>query len=241
MRALLHHEVRHILDTRGSLVALVLAALATLGLVAGVVFLLHGESSSVPVAEALGMVVLVAPLTIALVVVLAASGEWTHGTAGTTVPMVSSRSALFVAKLLAVLIVAVGLYLFASAAVTLGAVGISLARGGEVQWGGGWSQLYAGLVATLLASFFGYGMVSLIRGFLLSSLAVVAVTLGWNLFASSVLHDHDGYLQSLTPLSLAVADQGVEMPPALAVFSSLSLWYVLPLVIGWRRYVTANL
>ncbi len=241
MRVLLHHEVRQILDTRGAAVAVILTGLAILALVAGIVFVLRGESATVPVEDALGIVVLIAPLTISLIVVLAASGEWTHGTAGITVPMVRSRSALYLAKLLAVLIVSIGLYLVAATAVSAGAVIVSLARGGEVQWSGAGRQAYTGLVATLLASFFGYGIVSLIRGFFLSLLAVVGVTLGWNVFAATVLKDEDGYLQSLTPLSLATPGIDEPLPPTLAVLSSLVLWYVVPLAIGWWRYRRSNL
>lgn len=241
MLALLHHEVRQILDTRGSRVALVVTAVAVLALVAGIAFVLHRDAASVPVAEAVGIVVLLAPLSIALVVVLAASGEWTHGTAGITVPMVASRSALFAAKLAAVLVVSLALFFFAVTAVGIGAVVVTLLRGGVVEWAGTGEQLVAGAVATLLASFFGFGMVSLIHGFVLSVLAVVGVTLGWNAFAAMVLHDDAGHLQSLTPLALATAGQGTAMPPATAIASSLLLWYAVPLAIGWHRYRTADL
>lgn len=241
MPALLHHEVRQVLDTRGSRVAMALGALAVLALMAGIVFVLNGDSASVPVAEAVGIVVLLAPLTIALVAVLAASGEWTHGTAGITVPMVASRSALFAAKLLAVVVVSLALFLSACAVVALGAVAVTLVRGGAVDWAGTGQQLVAGAVATLLASFFGFGMTMLIRGFVLSVLAVVGVTLGWNAFAAMVLHDDAGHLQSLTPLALATAGQATVVPPATAIASSLFLWYVLPLVLGWFRYSRADL
>ena len=105
--------------------------------------------------------------------------------------------------------VSLALFLSACAVVALGAVAMTLVRGGAVDWAGTGQQLVAGAVATLLASFFGFGMTMLIRGFVPSVLAVVGVTLGWNAFA--------------------------------AIASSLFLWYVLPVVLGWFRYSRADL
>ena len=238
MLRLIHHEVRQVLDTRGSLVALVLAFLLSAVLVAVSVFLVPRPTSSVSPAETVGIVTLVVPLGVGLVVVLATTGEWTHHTGRVTLPMVRSRTALFASKSMAMLLLSTALYLLAAGLASVTAIGVTLLRGHSVEWAYFGGQLWAGQISTWLAAVFGFGIATVVRGFALASLTVVGVTLGWNTLATRVFHDDQGYLASLTPITLATVGQGEgSSPPVTAVLSSLLLWYVLPVLIGWWRYL----
>lgn len=236
MLRLIHHEVRQVLDTRGSLVALVLAFLLSAVLVAVSVFLVPRPTPGVPPAETVGVVTLVVPLGIGLVVVLATTGEWTHHTGRVTLPMVRSRTGLFAAKSLAMLLLSTGLYLLAAGLAGITAIAVTVFRGHSVEWTDFGGQLWAGMISTWLAAVFGFGIATVVRGFVLSCLVVVGVTLGWNTLATLVFHDDQGHLASLTPITLATAGQGVPSPPVTALLSSLLLWYVLPVLVGWWRY-----
>ena len=123
--------------------------------------------------------------------------------------------------------VALQFFVFLLSAVVAAALG----GGGAGAFDGAGQELWDGLAACLLSTMFGVGLAAAIRRTALAIVAVILVSLVGNGLILALLPDASGYLSTITAVGALVG--GPEAPTALEVISSLTLWYVLPLGIGW--------
>lgn len=229
---LVHLECRKLVDTRSS--RWVLACLGLLS-VLGAVAALAGTGSEQTLTFSAVLVAMLSPLALAMAVlgVLGMTGDWAHRVTTTYFPLLRSRSEVYAAKVLATLIVSALLLgaLLVAALLLLAVVGLT---GRAVAVSGVGEAIGLAAVTSLLGTGFGLGVAAVVRRLALSLVLIVVLTLGVNALAFTLLPvGLQPVFSTLTPLVLlgAPEDAGVA---AWQVLASCLLWYVLPLVAGWR-------
>ncbi|OFI38770.1 hypothetical protein BIU82_17650 [Arthrobacter sp. SW1] len=222
-------EVRKLVDTRSSLaIFAVLAVLAT-ALVVGIAAMGAAQGTVTTFAGLAGSIGLFTGLAMPLIGILGMTSDISHRTSYIYYPLMRGRTAQFWAKVLAAAVLALALqgFVFVVSAVMALALGAEAAEAFD----GAAPALWTGVATCLLSTLFGVAMAAAIRRTALSIVAVILITLVGNGLILTLLPEASGYLSTITAAAALLG--GPEAPSALEVASSLTLWYVLPLGIGW--------
>jgi ABC-2 type transport system permease protein len=231
MAVLMVIEVRKMTDTRSA--RILLAGMLAIGLcIAGLVIFVAGTRGvALEYAVIVGTLALPAALGAPIIGVLGMTGDWQHRDVMTFFALVSRRWKIFVAKIAGTLIVslaivlavvALSLLLCAILAPTMGLVWIlgDLGR-----------AMTLVLWATVLGSVSGAAISSALMSVPLSMVFIVLQTLLFDTLIALIPGGSAPFLQAAS-LSNALTD-GAPAGPAL---TSLALWILLPLGIGfWRN------
>lgn len=231
-RRLAHVEVRKFVDTRASRWILVSLGVVATVMAVGAVAIGHGASATANFTEVVAGMQMFTALAAALIGILGMTGDWAHGVTTTYFPLVQRRSYIYAAKLGAALLVCAVMFL-ATIAAALAAVGIyRVTTGGAVRFDDAVATIGLSAVSTLLGVVFGIGVAAVIRRVALSIVAVIGLTVGVNVAVLGfVPQAWQGVLSTLTPLA---AFAPVDKPAAYEVLGSLLVWYVIPILAGWR-------
>lgn len=223
-------EVRKLVDTRSSLAIFgVLAVLAT-ALVVGIAAVGAAQGTVTTFAGLAGSIGLFTGLAMPLIGILGMTSDISHRTSYVYYPLLRGRTAQFWAKVLAAAALALALQAFVFVLSAVMALALGGAKVGEA-FDGAAQALWTGVVSCLLSTLFGVAMAAAIRRTALSIIAVILITLVGNGLILTLLPDAGGYLSTITAAAALLG--GPEAPSALEVASSLTLWYLLPLGIGW--------
>lgn len=221
-------EVRKLVDTRSSLAICAVLAFIAVALVVGLAVIGTRQGIPVTFASLAGSIGLFTTLAMPLIGIMGMTSDTAHRTTLVYYPLVRGRTGQFWAKVLAAALLAVALQLF----VFLLSAAVAAALGSRPgAFDGAGRELWDGLAACLLSTMFGVGLAAAIRRTALAIVAVILVSLVGNGLILTLLPDASGYLSSITAVGALLG--GPEAPTALEVASSLTLWYVLPLGIGW--------
>lgn len=230
---LLHVELRKLVDTRAS--RWVLISMGALGLGIATLAALAAEPlGPLRVTGVIGAMQSPMALAMAVIGILGMTGDWNHRVTTNYFPLVRSRTAIYLAKICATLIMS-GILLAVLAAVGPIVLGlVSLANGQEVSLSGLGDALRIAGGVSLLGTVFGLGVAAVVRRFALSLVLVLLLTIGVNSLVLTVLPETlQPVFSTLTPLVL-LGDPGENPVAAWQVLCSLALWYIAPLAIGWR-------
>lgn len=222
-------EIRKLVDTRSSLAIFAVLAFVALALVVGLAVIGTRQSTPVTFTSLAGSIGLFTTLAMPLIGIMGMTSDAAHRTTVVYYPLLRGRARQFWAKVLAAALLAVALqfFVFLLSAVVAAALG----GGGTGAFDGAGQELWDGLAACLLSTMFGVGLAAAIRRTALAIVAVILVSLVGNGLILALLPDASSYLSTITAVGALVG--GPEAPTALEVISSLTLWYVLPLGIGW--------
>lgn len=233
-------ELRKLLDTRGS--RWVYITLGAVSLTLAAAYTLGPRSSTVLTASLL-VQSMQAPLGLAMAVlgVIGMAGDWTHRVTVNHLPLVQDRTVVYTAKILATLLLNIAL-LVVILLLTLCIVGLARASGRQgVSLEGLSSALGQAGVITLLATTFGLAVASVVRRVTVALVLLPVLVVGVN---GAVLTFLPAVLQpafsTLTPLLLLGDSGGLEIA-GWQILTSLLLWYVGPLLIGWKIMKDADL
>lgn len=230
---LVHVELRKLVDTRAS--RSVLLSTTTLALAVALLGTLGRESDGpLEAASVIGAVQAPMALAMAVIGILGMTGDWDHRVTTTYFPLVRSRTAIYVAKICATLIMS-GILLVALALASLVVLGVvGLTSGAAVSLPGLGGALLAAGGASLFGTVFGLRVAAVVRRSALSLVLVVLLTIGINGVVLTLLpEDLQPVFSTLTPLVL-LGDADGPAVAAWQVVCSLALWYVAPLGAGWR-------
>lgn len=231
MAVLMVIEVRKMTDTRSA--RILLAGMLAIGLcIAGLVIFVAG-TRGVPLEYAVivGTLALPAALGAPIIGVLGMTGDWQHRDVMTFFALVSRRWKIFMAKICGTLIVSLAIVLAVLVLSLLLSMVISAAMGLEWVMGDMSKAVTILLCATILGSVSGAAISSALLSAPLSMVFIVVQTLLFETLISLIPGGIAPYLQA-SSLSNAITD-GAPAGPAL---TSLALWILLPLGIGfWRN------
>ncbi|UVJ39109.1 hypothetical protein [Arthrobacter sp. CJ23] len=225
-------EIRKLVDTRSSLAIFAVLAVIAVALVVGFAVVSTGQGTSITFASLAGSIGLFTALAMPLIGILGMTSDSAHRTTHVYYPLLRGRTGQFWAKVLAAAVLAVALQLFVfllSAVVAAALGGGGTATGGAFDGVG--QELLSGLASCLLSMLFGVALAAAIRRTALAIITVILVSLVGNGLILTLLPDASGYLSTITAMSALLG--GPEAPSALEVVSSLTLWYLIPLGIGW--------
>ncbi|MEE2568786.1 hypothetical protein V1638_05175 [Pseudarthrobacter sp. J64] len=222
-------EVRKLADTRSSLAIFAVLAAIAAALIVGFAIFSGAQGTPVSFAGLAGSIGLFTALAMPLIGILGMTSDTTHRTTYVYYPLLRGRTAQFWAKVLAAAVLALTLqvFVFLLAAVTAMIAG----SGGQGTFDGAGGALVSDLAACLLSMLFGVALAAAIRRTALAIIAVILISLVGNGLILTLLPDASGYLSTITAMSAVMG--GPEAPSALEVLSSLTLWYLIPLGIGW--------
>jgi ABC-type transport system involved in multi-copper enzyme maturation permease subunit len=231
MAVLMVIEVRKMTDTRSA--RILLAGMLAIGLcIAGLVIFVAG-TRGVPLEYAVivGTLALPAALGAPIIGVLGMTGDWQHRDVMTFFALVSRRWKIFVAKIAGTLIVSLAIVL-AVVALSLLLCAILVPTMGLVWILGDLGRaMTLVLWATVLGSVSGAAISSALMSVPLSMVFIVLQTLLFDTLIALIPGGSAPFLQAAS-LSNALTD-GAPAGPAL---TSLALWILLPLGIGfWRN------
>lgn len=222
-------EIRKLVDTRSSLAIFAVLAFIALVLVVGLAVIGTRQGIPVTFTSLAGSIGLFTTLAMPLIGIMGMTSDTAHRTTLVYYPLLRGRAGQFWAKVLAAALLAVALQLFVF--LLSAVVAAVLAGGGAGAFDGAGQELRDGLAACLLSTMFGVGLAAAIRRTALAIVAVILVSLVGNGLILALLPDASGYLSTITAVGALLG--GPDAPTALEVVSSLALWYVLPLGIGW--------
>ena len=229
-------EVRKLVDTRSSLAIFAVLAVIAVALVVGLAVVGTGQGTPVTFASLAGSIGLFTALAMPLIGILGMTSDTAYRTTLVYYPLLKGRTAQFWAKVLAAAVLALALQLFvfllsAVVAAALGGAGGEVGAGAGGAFDGAGQALATGLASCLLSTMFGVALAAAIRRTALAIVAVILVSLVGNGLILTLLPDASGYLSTITALGALIG--GPEAPTAPEVASSLTLWYLVPLGIGW--------
>lgn len=225
-------EVRKLVDTRSSLAIFAVLAVIAVALVVGLAVVGSGQGTPVTFASLAGSIGLFTALAMPLIGILGMTSDTAYRTTLVYYPLLRGRTAQFWAKVLAAAVLALALQVFVfllSAVVAAALAGAGPGAAGAFD--GVWQELATGLASCLLSTMFGVALAAAIRRTALAIVAVILVSLVGNGLILTLLPDASGYLSTITALGALIG--GPDAPTALEVASSLTLWYLIPLGIGW--------
>ena len=222
-------EIRKLVDTRSSLAIFAVLAVIAVALVVGLAVFSTGQGTPVTFTSLAGSIGLFTSLAMPLIGILGMTSDTAHRTTLVYYPLLRGRVGQFWAKVLAAALLAVALQLFVF--VLSAVVAAALGGSGTGQFEGAVQELWDGLAACLLSTMFGVALAAAIRRTALAIITVILVSLVGNGLILTLLPDASGYLSTITALGALMGGPGA--PTALEVVSSLTLWYLLPLGIGW--------
>lgn len=224
-------ELRKMVDTRAGLWLLIVTALLTLAIVALVCAV--GDPPDQTLARLLEAALAPSSILLPIVGILLVTSEWNQRTALITFSLVPQRGRVLAAKLLAGTLLTLAAFVLC---IAVAAVGVAIVA---PDVSGAWS-LSAGLLFQMLVSVV-TGMVIGI-GFgaavLASAPAIVlyfALPAAWGILGSiSFLEDAAEWLDS-TESMMPLTSELLSATEWARVATTLALWMVLPLVLGWWR------
>lgn len=224
-------ELRKMVDTRAGLWLLIVTALLTVGIV--VLICAVGERADQTFAMQLEAALAPSSILLPIIGILLVTSEWNQRTALITFSLTPQRGRVLTAKLLAGLALALAAFVLCIAVAAVGVAAVT--PDVEAPW-----SLSAGLLGQMFFSI-ATGMVSGIAfgaAILVSAPAIVlffVLPTVWGILGSiSIFDDLAEWLdssRSLTPLTSELLS-GTEWARAA---TTLLLWMVLPLAIGWWR------
>ena len=222
-------EIRKLVDTRSSLAIFSILAFIALTLVVGLAVISTNQGTPVTFTSLAGSIGLFTTLAMPLIGIMGMTSDTAHRTTVVYYPLLRGRAGQFWAKVLAAALLAVALqfFVFLLSAVVAAALG----GGGAGAFDGAGQELWDGLAASLLSTMFGVAIAAAIRRTALAITTVILVSLVGNGLILTLLPDASGYLSTITALGALMGGPGA--PTALEVASSLTLWYLVPLGIGW--------
>ena len=222
-------EIRKLVDTRSSLAIFAILAFIAVALVVGLAVIGTRQGTPVTFVSLAGSIGLFTTLAMPLIGIMGMTSDTAHRTTLVYYPLLRGRAGQFWAKVLAAALLAVALqfFVFLLSAV----VAASLGGGGEGAFDSAGQELWDGLASCLLSTMFGVALAAAIRRTALAIITVILVSLVGNGLILTLLPDASGYLSTITAVAALMG--GPEAPTALEVVSSLTLWYALPLGIGW--------
>jgi hypothetical protein len=223
-------EIRKLVDTRSSLAIFAVLAVIAVALVAGLAVVSSAQGTPVTFASLSGSIGLFTALAMPLIGILGMTSDTAHRTTLVYYPLLRGRAGQFWAKVVAaaVLALALQLFVFLLSAVVAAALG---GPGAGESFDGAGQALSTGLASCLLSTMFGVALAAAIRRTALAIVTVILVSLVGNGLILTLLPDASGYLSTITAIGALIG--GPEAPTALEVASSLALWYLIPLGIGW--------
>jgi len=222
-------EIRKLVDTRSSLAIFSILAFIALTLVVGLAVISTNQGTPVTFTSLAGSIGLFTTLAMPLIGIMGMTSDTAHRTTVVYYPLLRGRAGQFWAKVLAAALLAVALqfFVFLLSAVVAAALG----GGGAGAFDGAGQELWDGLAASLLSTMFGVAIAAAIRRTALAITTVILVSLVGNGLILTLLPDASGYFSTITALGALMGGPGA--PTALEVASSLTLWYLVPLGIGW--------
>ena len=222
-------EIRKLVDTRSSLAIFSILAFIALTLVVGLAVISTNQGTPVTFTSLAGSIGLFTTLAMPLIGIMGMTSDTAHRTTVVYYPLLRGRAGQFWAKVLAAALLAVALqfFVFLLSAVVAAAMG----GGGAGAFDGAGQELWDGLAASLLSTMFGVAIAAAIRRTALAITTVILVSLVGNGLILTLLPDASGYFSTITALGALMGGPGA--PTALEVASSLTLWYLVPLGIGW--------
>lgn len=222
-------EIRKLVDTRSSrAIFAVLAGLAA-ALIIGFAVVNGAQGMQITFAGLAGGIGLFTALAMPLIGILGMTSDTAHRTTYVYYPLLRGRTAQFWAKVLAAAVLAMILQIFVF--VLAGITAFAANPGGAGTFDGAGQAIRADLAASLLSMMFGVALAAAIRRTALAIIAVILISLVGNGLILTLLPDASGYLSTITAMGAMAG--GPEAPSALEVLSSLTLWYLIPLGIGW--------
>lgn len=221
-------EIRKLVDTRSSLAIFAILAFVALALVVGLAVISTNQGTPVTFTSLAGSIGLFTTLAMPLIGIMGMTSDTAHRTTLVYYPLLRGRAGQFWAKVLAAALLAAALqfFVFLLSAVVAAALG-----GGAGAFDRAGQELWDGLASCLLSTMFGVAIAAAIRRTALAITTVILVSLVGNGLILSLLPDASGYLSTITAVGALLGGPGA--PTALEVVSSLTLWYLVPLGIGW--------
>lgn len=223
-------ELRTFLDTRSTIATLALAALT--GVVVGGAQTLRPGTSTL--GEVVGMVLLFAPYVLVGLGAALVTGEYRHRTTLGTFARVPRRGRVLAAKAGAAVVLALCTALLASVAGALIGAAVPMAGIPAIDWALDGSQVLLTSAGLISAALIGWAL-----GMATGSLAItLAAFLIWPLVTTLVsgFSPAAGRLMDWTsPDALYALADGVTATTVGQSLTSLTLWIVLPAVVGWIR------
>jgi hypothetical protein len=177
-----------------------------------------------------GSIGLFTALAMPLIGILGMTSDTAYRTTQVYYPLLRGRSAQFWAKVLAAAALALALQVFVFLLSAAVAAVLGGSEAGQAFDGVG-PELLTGLASCLLSTMFGVALAAAIRRTALAIVTVILVSLVGNGIILTLLPDASGYLSTITAIGAIIG--GPDAPTALEVASSLTIWYVIPLGIGW--------
>lgn len=223
-------EIRKLVDTRSSLAIFAVLAVIAVALVVGLAVVGTGQGTPVTFASLAGSIGLFTALAMPLIGILGMTSDTAYRTTLVYYPLLRGRAGQFWAKVLAAALLATALQLFVFLLAAVVAAALAGSRAGASFDGAG-QELLTGLATCLLSTMFGVALAAAIRRTALAITAVILVSLVGNGLILTLLPDASGYLSTITAIGALMGGPGA--PSVLEVISSLILWYVIPLGIGW--------
>lgn len=223
-------ELRKLVDTRSSRAIFAVLAVIAVALVVGLAVVGSRQGQPVTFLSLAGSIGLFTALAMPLIGILGMTSDVAHRTTLVYYPLLRGRAGLFWAKVLAAAVLALALQLFVYllSAVVAAALG---GLGTPGPFDGAGQEFFTGLATCLLSTMFGVALAAAIRRTALAITVVILLSLVGNGLILTVLPDASGYLSTITAPAALLG--GPDAPSALEVATSLTLWYVIPLGIGW--------
>ena len=234
-RTLVVVELRKAVDTRAG--RALLATMLGIGLVIVLALAVWADAATA-YTDLLAPVMVPLALLMPVIGVLVTTSEWSQRSAVTTFALVPRRGRVLLAKAAAVLL------LVAAVVATLAVIAalVHLVRAGATgaapDWSGAATSLGQLAVITVTTTATGVAYGSLLLSTPLAITAVFLVPTVYDLTATLTLGPVAQWITSSTWTSavLGLSGGGAPLAPGTAVLSSLTIWLVVPIVVGtWRQ------
>lgn len=228
-------EVRKQLNTRAGQ-ALLVGSAAVLGLVY-LVGALGGTALDLEAALSLGLLPL--GLLLPIIAIMGVTGEWTQRNAQVTFILEPRRGRVLAAKILASMLLALGLLLLSTVAGTVATLVASLVSGEPAVWRVD-PIVLLGLVAVLvLGTLQAAAFAALLHSTTAAIVAFLVLPTGFSFAVVLVpgVHAVVPWID-LNSATAPLTELGVTALQLLQLATAMLLWIVLPLGLGWWRSVT---
>ncbi|MFI2712060.1 ABC transporter permease [Micromonospora sp. NPDC018662] len=226
-------ELRKLADTRAGRWLLVTIGLIAAGIVVVQLFVVEPEDQTFTAFFTPSL--LPVGLLLPVLGILSITGEWSQRTALTTFALVPRRQRVIVAKLVAVVLAALGSVLVSLAVAAVGTLA-ARATGGAGVWTLDWQLLPYAVVFQVANVLMGAGFGLLLLNTPLAIVTYLLLPTVWSLLSAMIeaLREPAGWLDTtLTMAPLLEPDMTAGQWGRLAV--SLAVWMLLPLVAGLLR------
>jgi hypothetical protein len=178
------------------------------------------------------------PLNIAMAIIgiMGMTGDWTHNITTSYFPLVKNRGIIFCSKIIATFLAAFILlgFVFLLSIVSYGV--ISVLSDTRTLFILDSSQVRGVLATTFSSTLFAMGIAAVARRLVLTIILVVVLTIGVTALVSLVPSENVGLALSTLGLFMTLAGdpEGIlGETPRWAFASSITLWNICPLILGW--------